>query len=123
MDSFAGYEEVRMGRVQYRKIEELESVHPRTQNLPFLKRHPYRDEKEYRVIYGSPSSSEQVRHFGILLGSIRRIVLSPQLHAGLADGLRNLLRRIEGCGHLSITRTTLLDNPRWQSLVGEIDDP
>lgn len=122
LKAFGGVDGIRTGKVQYRKIEELELSRPRTQSLPYLKRHPYRDEKEFRIIYGAVGSEEQVRHFPIDLECIRRVVLSPQLHLGLTDAIRRQLRNIEGCGSLSITRTTLLDNPRWQKLAKRIED-
>lgn len=116
---FSGTPAIRMGRVKYKEIEQLRQDRPVTQQLPFIKRYPYRDEKEFRIIYGSEEPDLPVKHFPISLSCIRRIVLSSDLHPELTNTVKKTIRRFRGCGKLEVTRTTLLNNPQWLKLAQE----
>jgi len=101
------------GKVIYKSIDELEKNAPITKELPFLKRYPFRDEEEYRIIYSNKSRSIRTKSINIDLNSISNIVLSPSLHKKLADTLKETIRSIESCGHIKIHKTTLNDSKRW----------
>jgi len=42
---------IKCGYVTYRKIKDLRQEHPKTSELPFVKRHPFKEEHEFRLIY------------------------------------------------------------------------
>ncbi len=60
----------RLQSVDYRHIAEVESDQPRTQDLPFLKRLPYEDEKEFRLIFSSAGVEADTHDLPIDLGCI-----------------------------------------------------
>ncbi|WP_034469468.1 DUF2971 domain-containing protein [Afipia sp. P52-10] len=104
--------------VRYREIGQLQAdTAPRAEELPFLKRYPYRDEKEFRIVYRCDDEAVETKSFPIPLTAIARITLSPWMPLPLADDVRQLLRTIDGCAGLSVVRSTLLENERWKKLA------
>ena len=45
--------------------------------LPFLKRYPYQDEHEYRVVYVDTEKAKEYQDYPIEIEWIKRITLSP----------------------------------------------
>ena len=112
---FKGLSGVRLGAVKYREIVRLRHQPPREADLPFLKRHPYRDEREYRVLsigHAGPEPS-----FPVPLAAIRRITLSPWLTAEQIENERRAMKAIEGCASLKVYRTTVLENADWKAAL------
>ncbi|HEY1711006.1 MAG TPA: hypothetical protein VGG10_22265 [Rhizomicrobium sp.] len=109
-----GIEGLKTGSVRYREIRKLARTPPSVAQLPFLKRYPYRDENEFRLVFAADDADFPERAFPIPLASIRRITLSPWLsHEELADAKRTI-KKIAGCGNLKVYRTTVLDNRDWK---------
>ena len=107
---------LRFGDVRYWKLDRIRRRPPKTDDLPFVKRHPFRDEKEFRIIY---DSAENIRFkaFPIGLNCISRIILSPWSNKPLADAIKATIHDIDGCGKLRVYRTTLIDNEGWKNAV------
>lgn len=102
-------------KVVYKKIDNLKKISPTTQDLPFLKRFPFRDEEEYRIIYICKNKSQKFKNLKIDINSISRIILSPWLHKTLANTLKKTLKSIDGCQDISISTTTLNESKSWIS--------
>lgn len=99
-------------KVDYKLIEQVESEGMLVERLPFLKRYPFRDEAEYRIIIQNAVGKSGNIPFD--LSWIQEITLSNTLPSGLRKPLVDLLRSIDGCCDLKITRSTLNDNLRWK---------
>lgn len=82
--------------------------------MPFLKRHPYKDEKEFRLIYSDWREEIEAKGFDIGLTCINRIVLNPWIPKPLADAVKLTIRSIEGCESIEVYQTTLLENKQWK---------
>jgi hypothetical protein len=91
--------------------------------LPFTKRWPYGDEREYRAVYVSTEKELPVFPVPIALTAIRRITLSPWLAPALVDPVKKTLKSLPGCSNLRIYRSTLIDNKQWQKLAGRVAPP
>jgi hypothetical protein len=104
--------------VDYREIPAVEKNTITTQDLPFLKRAPYRDEGEFRFIYISNDNTE-FKNVAIPLNCIKRVTLSPWLHSSIAPSVKSLLKKIDGCTDMDIYRSTLLENNRWKSALAK----
>lgn len=103
------------GEVTYKSIEEVESGDFVVEQLPFLKRYPFRHEYEYRVIFVSEKDINSKKFdMPLDLTLIKEISLSNALPEALSTNLVALLRSIDGCGNLKIFRSTLNDNLRWR---------
>ncbi len=110
--------EVRAEEVEYLKLAEARHRMPDTEELPFLKRYPFADEHEFRIIYESKTRKLRSLNIPISLSCIDEITLSPWLPQPLFDDTRRLLKTIKGCDKLKIRRSTLIGNDDWKNLVG-----
>ena len=103
---------VRAGNVRYRRLADLRVTKLARGDLPFLKRLAFKDEREFRIVYGTDT---QIRNLDvpIPLDSIERVMLSPQMDSSLAPPAKHLLKSIDGCADLKIQHSTLLSNREW----------
>jgi len=105
---------VRTGRVRYLKVGEIRNRMPAINTLPFLKRYPFEQENEFRVIFESHKKLHSMS-IAIPLTCIDRITLSPWLHPALAPHVKKMLRGVQGCSKLVIARSTLINNDEWKN--------
>lgn len=108
---------IRTGDVRYRTLKEMWSAKPTVHELPFLKRHAFRDDIEFRMIYRSPTARRSTLDIPIPLSCIHRITLSPWLDHDVADQIKKTLKSINtDCGSLDIARSTLVNNEEWKRI-------
>jgi hypothetical protein len=107
---------LRMDSVTYLKLQEIRGTKPAVEELPFLKRYPFEDEKEFRMIYASKTKSLSAFDIDIPLTCIDKITLSPWLHPSLSSSLRQFLHSVDGCDSVRIHRSTLIGNEEWKEL-------
>jgi hypothetical protein len=122
LSAFVGDNQVLHGDMRYRLIKDLRT--PRdyaVDDLPFLKRYPFRDEKEFRIVFADRSVAALSKDY--TLSAIRRITLSPWIVRDLADSIIKTLRQIDGCKQLKIYRSTLIDNAEWKKFALALDHP
>lgn len=106
--------DVRASEVTYLQLDEMREKKLRTTELPFLKRHAFKHESEYRMLYTSKKASHLTVGFDVQLTCINRITLSPWLNKSLAEHMKKFLRSIKGCEGLEILRSTLIGNEEWK---------
>jgi hypothetical protein len=90
---------------------------PNIDDLPFLKRYPYRDEKEFRLIYTDTNQVLDLKELDISIECIRRVTLSPWLHASLSESVKATLREIEGWNELEIYQSRLIEYEKWKRVA------
>jgi|HubBroStandDraft_6_1064221.scaffolds.fasta_scaffold230909_2 hypothetical protein len=100
--------------VRYLTLNEMEAKDLRVAELPFLKRYPYEDEREFRFVYESRTERISTLDVPISLKCIDRITLSPWTPIALTDTLKETIREIRGCDSVKISRSTLISNERWK---------
>jgi hypothetical protein len=105
---------VRSGPVTYRKIADLPKLRPRLEQLPFLKRVPYEDEREFRLVYEDRLAEIETRAFPIPLACISRVTLNPWTAPPLAKAMKTAIKAVAGCANLKVYQTTLLENDSWK---------
>jgi hypothetical protein len=88
-----------------------------TELLPFLKRYPYKDEHEFRVIYVGIDDLSETKSYSIELACIKRITLSPWMSQGLSYSVKDTLKSIPDCSAIRIYQSTLVDNEAWKGLT------
>ncbi|RWX85887.1 DUF2971 domain-containing protein [Pseudomonas aeruginosa] len=106
--------------VKYKTIETLRSSAPLQNDLPFLKRHAFIDEREFRLFYGSQKKGAPVMRIPVPLNSIKRITLSPWLTKSVVDHVKQTLKSIKGCSGLKIYKSTLVENENWKKFAGGV---
>ena len=108
---------IRHGLVNYKLIREIEESEPQTSELPFIKRKPFVDESEYRILFESKTEEVSSKKFAINLDCIERITLSPWLPSALSKTVKAIIRQIPECGDIEIIRTGMLDNAAWKKII------
>ena len=107
----------RCDSVIYRMINTVTTKGFKTDQLPFVKRFPYRDEKEFRILFVDMAENNEFKQFEIPLSSIKRITLSPWMPKALVTAVKSTLKSIKGCQKLRVNRSTLVENERWKCAV------
>lgn len=122
LENIAAFSGLIHGQVKYREIKSLTTAcPPKIEQLPFLKRWPYRDEAEYRLIYCSPETGITFWDMPIYFDCIRSISLSPWMPKSFSDSIKSTLRSMDGCQNLRISRSTLLENKTWITALNGCD--
>ena len=111
--SIAAVPGVQLKAVDYVKINEIRGAAVDRHRLPFLKRYPYSQESEVRLLWESSTEERGSFALPIDLQAITKITLSPWLHPALVDSVKSMLKSIDGCGELTIHHTTLISNDEW----------
>jgi hypothetical protein len=112
--SFAKEPGVRAKKVRYMLIRQPGDFRPPIRELPFLKRRPYKDEKEFRIVYSDKDKEAEAKGFDIDLACIERVTLSPWMSKALADAVKATIHCIPDCADLKVYRTSLLENEKWK---------
>jgi hypothetical protein len=103
--------------VTYRKIKDLRQEHPETSELPFVKRHPFKDEREFRLIYEGVEPMLEAKDVPFDPLALLRVILNPWMPRVVFESVKAHLRMIDDWSHISIRRTTLVDNDEWKSFA------
>lgn len=106
---------VEFRQVRYLEIKTLKTNPIVERDLPFVKRYPYKDEREYRLLHINRNSEIDFYHVRIPLTAIDRITLSPWMPQSLAEEVKPILKSIKGCGQIEIYRSTLIENENWKN--------
>jgi hypothetical protein len=119
LKSVADQNGFRSAEVTYHLIRYLQRNPPELEIWPFLKRKPFEDEKEFRIIYESKTESLQVKHVSIDIASIRKVTLSPWLPKDMSESVKELIKGIDGCDTLNVNRSSLIDNTAWREVIDQ----
>jgi hypothetical protein len=105
--------------VVYKMITDVETNIPPLGDWPFLKRRPFRDEKEFRIVYENTKVVEKTKDVPFDVGCIRQITLSPWLPESVVPTVIRVIRSVEGCQKIRIIRSTLIENTRWKEAIAK----
>jgi hypothetical protein len=118
LTAFDGDKNVVDRPITYMNLTEVKALkYVDDEKLPFLKRAPYEDEREHRVVYRDLDQDLKQITYPIKLSWIDRIVLGPWMNKTLAQSVSKALKSIDKCSGLSITKTTLVDNETWKAVA------
>jgi hypothetical protein len=106
---------IRVGPAQYKMIKHLRTTNLPLEDLPFVKRYAFRDEKEFRLLYETKNKIKS-KDFKFPLECIDRVTINPWLNVRLADAIFDTVRQLEGCDKLSIGQSSLVNNGEWKKL-------
>jgi hypothetical protein len=76
---------VRAQNVEYLTLNRIRHKTVATEQLPFLKRYPFTDEREFRIICESPMKRIHALDIPIPLPCIDKIILRPWLPQGFSE--------------------------------------
>lgn len=105
---------LRHGKVIYKKLSEIENKNTvlDLDQLPFIKRWPYRCEEEYRVLVET-NGADTFFEIDIPLHVIRKITISQQMPEPVFATIKSYLKDLKGNPESRISRSTLYENKRW----------
>ncbi len=107
---------IKYNNVSYKRINELKTIKINVGDMPYVKRLPYKDEKEFRIIYESMDEDVNYKHINIELDCIERITLSPWVPEPLIDPLKKTIKGISKSNNIKVWKTTLLSNDNWKEI-------
>ena len=120
------YDGIRGRAVSYIQLNELEQTSRKINNLPFMKRAPFRPESEFRMIFEEKGKPRSYVDIDIPLSCIDRVHLSPWMPRAVAESVKSIVRSMDGVGEIDVLRSTLIQNDRWakfgKEVVGEYEN-
>jgi hypothetical protein len=105
---------IRHRSMDYREIKKVQATPIKEEDLPFVKRYPFQDEREFRLLHISKEVEVDKYQIPIPLASITRITLSPWMHENLAEEVKLTLKAIDSCEKIKVSRSTLVENEQWK---------
>lgn len=112
-------EGVRVGPAQYKLLNNVREQSPKLTDLPFLKRHAFKDEREYRVIYESKIVKRKTKDISLPLHLISKITLSPWAPSALTQTITEIIKEIDGSENLRVGSSSLINNSEWRRIGAE----
>ncbi|WP_299999576.1 DUF2971 domain-containing protein [uncultured Cedecea sp.] len=108
------------GHVSYMTLKQIRRTQTiNIDKLPFLKRHAFTDESEYRLIY--PSSEDIVyKKIPLPINAISRISVSPWMPKPFFEVIRKTVNNISGCKNIRVSSSSLIDNTTWKEFGDNI---
>lgn len=113
--------DVKFGSVNYKLIRDMNGNNDlKLEQLPFIKRKPYKDEREFRILYSSYVKSEEYKHYKIDLNCMKRITLSPWISVPLYKSVKEILKGLCNDSNIKIVRSTLIGNEEWKKVTSRV---
>jgi hypothetical protein len=103
--------------VEYLYIKDVRARRPKVEDWPFIKRKPFEDECEFRIVYENDTSEEPFKAVPISLNCILNVTLSPWVPISVAETVKTVIANIEGCEKLRVQRSSLLETSNWKSAI------
>ena len=115
---FDGDRKIKHRFVKYESLRNVGNISIQNKDdLLFMKRSPFKDEKEYRIIYVDECMELEYKECPIDLTSITLITLSPWMPVNLSNSVKETIKNIPGCSKLEVRRSTLTQNEKWKAVA------
>lgn len=109
---FKDVPQLRFGPVEYKKITEAKTAAFDLDKIPFTKRHPYENEREFRIIWEG-KYEQNVFELDVPIDTINRITFSQQMPESVYNTVNKfLIKNFIGLDK-KIYRSTIYRNERW----------
>ena len=106
---------IKVGKMAYHKIKGVRQWP--LEDYPFVKRAALADENEVRVLFESATKLFSSLEVSISLDCISRVTLSPWLPKDLFRATKAAIQGIDGCSHVEVVRSTIINSERWKNIV------
>lgn len=107
------------GPVKYMMLSEMRKGGVAMEDLPFLKRHAFTDESEYRIIY--PSRRDiGCKHIKVPIDTIRKVSVNPWAPEAFFEVIKETIKNISGCEKVKVGKSSLIDNKEWRRIGDKI---
>ena len=115
--SIHGKNNFKSGYVNYSLVGNVKKTRPQVEEWPFLKRKPYQDEAEYRILYESHTPNDQLLNVSINLAAIQKITFSPWMPLPIMRSLAKIIMNFDECRDIDVRRSNLLDTAGWKHAI------
>lgn len=118
MDIVNQHRKIHYGIVNYLRLNEVDPNFMNIDEIPFLKRYPYRIENEYRFLYESKYNEDEFE-LDIDLNVINKITFSQNIPKMVLDSIKNLINDDSSREKIKINRSTVFQNDRWITAINQ----
>lgn len=89
---------------------------PTLNDLPFIKRYPFRDEGEFRLIHEEQNEELDFKDIELDITTISKVVVNPWVPKTVFASIKKSIQEIPDCSSRTVNRTTLVDNDEWKRI-------
>lgn len=116
---------VRHGPMAYLDKNDFDFHKIDTNELPFIKRNGYNDEREYRFIYESSAEDDCLIGLPINTSCIKEIIFSPKMPSPLLFSVASIIKRIDESNYykISMHKSELINDTEWKIQIDLIAQP
>lgn len=113
------------GSVKYFALDQLRDTTPKVQDLPFIKRIAFSDEREYRLLFQHKQKEVAAVDLPLKQEWIKEIVFSPRMPEPLAKTLKNVVLSLLSSARPlpKIYRSSLTAHKEWKKLISRVAPP
>jgi len=103
---------IKIGKVEYKRINEVQKNKISVDKMPFTKRWPYRCEEEFRIII---ETNEEMDFYeiDIQLDFIKKVTISQQMPKQIYETIKKKLKNSKDNPDSRINKSTLYENFNW----------
>ncbi len=109
-------------KIRYRAIWQLYETPVIVNDLPFVKRSAFKDEREYRILYCDLNRETKVEYIPITQNDINKIIINPWVHDTVFKSLETVIKSIDQCARINVTKSTVIENRYWKKQGEEAVD-
>lgn len=114
LQKISGKKGFRDGKIKYRKMADMRKRLPKIDELPFIKRYAFKDEKEHRIVYEDDVDELKIKYLSITPDDVERVVINPWINQSVYESIKSTLRKIDGFSELRFRRSTVVENDEWK---------
>jgi hypothetical protein len=108
--------DIRHDYVEYVLLDELHHNLPSEDDLPFIKRFAYQDEREYRFVYTSDKEEKEIEYISIVPTDIKQIIINPWAEKPIYQAMRQSIIETKDWEKVKIRHSTVTKNDEWGRL-------
>jgi hypothetical protein len=102
------------GKTEYITLKDLSTLGDKIENLPFLKRYPFRPENEFRIVALCDEPQRELFDIPISLNSIKQITITNKLPESVFKSVKQGIIAISPELKGKIFHSTLFNNSKWR---------
>lgn len=101
-------------KIKYKTLFDLYDSPSIVDDLPFMKRKAFKDEKEYRVLYCSLDEKSKIKYIPLAQSDIEKIIINPWVTASVFESVKAVIKSIDGCAKIRVVKSTVVENEQWK---------
>ena len=109
--------------MEYLTLDDLEHEKIDIEELPFLKRLAFKDEREVRVIYQNSQPEEELKQVEIDFDIIKRITLSPWMPTSVAKSVMATIKLLTHGADIELRHSQLVNTSGWRDFAEKYMPP